>query len=80
MKNFVLVLLAATWLGSATSFNHCRNVECRDGDYKALIFFSKTDSTDLIESGQYRLERLEIEPILMDPTRPGARARINLEN
>ena len=79
MKNKWIPLLIATSLLSLTACDDCRDVECADGDYKALIFQSKADGSDLILGGVYRLDSLRILPVLIDPSKPGARVRINLD-
>jgi len=73
------LLLSAACLLALAACDDCRNVECADGDYKALVFQSKADGADLILGGVYSLDSLRIVPILIDPTKPGARVRINLE-
>ena len=76
MKKAVFILIAAAILLELNSCDPLRCDEVICEDFKALYFFSKTDSTDLILGGAYELDSLHITPIRVDTTKPGARTRI----
>jgi hypothetical protein len=78
MKSKCFFLLATAYLFALGACNPSRCDECADADYKHILFFSKTDSTDLISSGQYLLDSLRITPILIDTSLAGAIIRIDI--
>ncbi len=79
MKNKYFLLLTAAYLFAMTACNPLKCDECPDADYKAIIFYSKTDSTDIINSGQYFLDSLRITSILIDASLPGPTIQINTD-
>ncbi len=73
------LLLSTVCLLALAACDDCRDSDCADGDYKFLIFQSEADGSDLILGGVYRLDSLRILPMLIDPSKPGARVQIDLD-
>jgi hypothetical protein len=69
MKNLGLFFIASACLFGLASCE-CDKVDCQNGDNQRIVFLSKTDSTDLILTGQYDLDSVSILPLLLDESKP----------
>lgn len=76
MRKTIFLACCAVCLFSLAACKKLRCDECQVVDARALLFLSKTDSTDLILDGHYALDSLRITPIRIDTTMPGAGTRI----
>ena len=63
MRKLVILAIAATCLMSVLSCSKCFTEDCAENDVKLIRFFSATDSTDLIITGKFLLDSLDITPL-----------------
>ncbi len=66
MRKIAIGAVCAAVLLSVFSCGKCFITDCAKNDVKLIYFLSKSDTTDLISSGKYKLDSLKITPLKLD--------------